>query len=103
MGVDRVRDHDHVSGKYRGAAHSECNQQFCLRKDKQGQEHSFYIPVLFHNLRGYDSHILMQSIGKYKDINLKVISNTMEKYIAFFLDNMKFIDSYQFIGASLQK
>ena len=36
-------------------------------------------------------------------MNLKVIPNTMEKYIAFFLGNLKFIDSYQFMGASLQK
>ena len=57
-----------------------------------------------HTLRGYDSHILMQSIGKYKDMNLKVIPSTTEKYIAFFfLGNLKFIDSYQFMGASLQK
>ena len=34
MGVDRVQDHDHVSGKYRGAAHSECNLEFRLRKDQ---------------------------------------------------------------------
>ena len=54
-------------------------------------------------MRGYDSHILMQSIGKCKDMSLKVIPNTMEKYIAFFLGNFKFIDSYQFMGASLQK
>ena len=47
MGIDRVRDHDHVSGKYRGAAHSECNLQFRLRKDQQGQKDSFYIPVFF--------------------------------------------------------
>ena len=57
----------------------------------------------FHNLRGYDSHILMQSIGKNKDMDLKVIPNTMEKYIAFFLGNLKFFDSYQFMGASSQK
>ena len=92
-----------MSGKYRGAAHSECNLQFHLRKDQQNQKDSFYIPVLFHNLRGYDSHILMQSIGKYKDMNLKVIANTMEKYISFTMGNLKFIDSYQFMGASLQK
>ena len=36
-------------------------------------------------------------------MNFKVIPNTMEKYIAFFLGNLKFIDSYQFMGASLQK
>ena len=45
----------------------------------------------------------MQSIGKYKDLNLKVIANTMEKYISFSMGNLKFIDSYQFMGASLQK
>ena len=98
-----MRDHDHVSGKYRGAAHSECNLQFRLRKDQQSQKDSFCIPVFFHNLRGYDSHILMQSIGKYKDMNLKVIPNTMEKYISFSLGQLKFIDTYQFMGASLQK
>ena len=43
------------------------------------------------------------SIGKYKDMNLKGLPNTMEKCIAFFLGNLKFIDSYQFMGASLQK
>ena len=47
MGVDRVRNNDHVSGKYRGAAQSECNLQFRLRKDQQGQKDSFYIPVCF--------------------------------------------------------
>ena len=47
MGDDRVRDHDHVSGKYRGAAHSECNLQFRLRKDQQDKRDSFYIPVFF--------------------------------------------------------
>ena len=47
MGADRVRDHDHVSGKYRGAAHSECNLQFRLRKDQQSQKDSFYISVFF--------------------------------------------------------
>ena len=50
MGEDRVRDHDHVSGKYREAAHNECNLQFRLRKDQQGQRDSFYIPVFFSQL-----------------------------------------------------
>ena len=43
MGDDRVRDHDHVNGKYRGAAHSQCNLQFRPRKDQQGKKDSFYI------------------------------------------------------------
>ena len=103
MGVDKVRDHDHINGKYRGAAHMECNLQYRLRKDKQGKKDSFIIPVFFHNLRGYDSHLIMQEIGKFKDASIQVIPNTMEKYIAFSMDNLKFVDSYQFMGASLEK
>ena len=50
----RVRDHCHVTGKYRGLAHEACNLNFKLT-DK--------IPVLFHNLRRYNSHFIMQQIG----------------------------------------
>ena len=47
----KVRDHCHVTGKYRGSAHESCNLNFQLT-DK--------IPVIFHNLKGYDSHFIMQ-------------------------------------------
>jgi len=50
-----VRDHCHVTGKYRGSAHEACNINFQLT-DK--------IPVIFHNLRSYDSHFIMQQIGQ---------------------------------------
>jgi len=46
----RVRDHCHVTGKYRGSAHESCNLNFKLTDN---------IPVIFHNLRGYDSHFIM--------------------------------------------
>ena len=55
---DSVRDHCHITGKYRGAAHSACNLK--LRLDPK----TTTIPVVFHNLRGYDSHLLMQAISK---------------------------------------
>ena len=55
LGDERVRDHCHITGKFRGAAHKSCNVQYKLRKR---------IPVIFHNLRGYDSHLIMQAIGK---------------------------------------
>ena len=51
----RVRDHCHITGKYRGSAHQDCNLNFRLT-DK--------IQVIFHNLRSYDSHFIMQNIGK---------------------------------------
>ena len=61
------------------------------------------IPVIFYNLRGYDSHFIMQEIGKFKqDIN--VIPNNIEKYMAFMLGkHLVFIDSFQFMSSSLDK
>ena len=89
----RVRDHCHVTGKYRGAAHNKCNRNFRI---------THKIPVIFHNLRGYDSHLIMQEIGKFGK-NIQVIPNNMEKYMAFFLGkHLKFIDSLQFMNSSLQ-
>ena len=53
----RVRDHCHITGKYRGSAHQECNLNLRVNSEE------IKIPVIFHNLRGYDSHFIMQEIG----------------------------------------
>ena len=53
-----VRDHCHITGKYRGASHNACNLKLRLNPK------TTTIPVVFHNLRGYDSHLLMQAISK---------------------------------------
>ena len=50
----RVRDHCHVTGKYRRSVHEACRLNFQLT-DK--------ITVIFHNLRGYDCHFIMHQIG----------------------------------------
>ncbi|CAB3981335.1 Gastrula zinc finger [Paramuricea clavata] len=93
LGEDRVRDHDHVTGMYRGAAHNICNLKYRI---------TWKVPVVFHNLRGYDSHLIMQEIGKFK-MNVNVIPNNMEKYISFSLGkNLVFIDSIQFMASSLE-
>ncbi|CAB3989883.1 Gastrula zinc finger, partial [Paramuricea clavata] len=93
LGEDRVRDHDHVTGLYRGAAHNICNLKYRI---------TWKVPVVFHNLRGYDSHLIIQEIGKFK-MNINVIPNTMEKYISFSLGkNIVFIDSIQFMASSLE-
>ena len=60
------------------------------------------IPVVFHNLRGYDSHLLMQAISKVEG-GISCIPNNTEKYISFSLGQLRFIDSAQFLLASLDK
>ncbi|CAG2208278.1 unnamed protein product [Mytilus edulis] len=90
----KVRDHCHVTGKFRGAAHNDCNINY---------KFTGRIPVVFHNLRGYDSHLIMQAIGKVEGKQLNCIANNMEKYISFSLGCMDFIDSLQFMSSSLQK
>ena len=88
----RVRDHCYVTGKYSGSAHTKCNRSYILTNK---------IPVIFHNLRGYDSHLIMQEIGKFiKDIDVN--PNNMAKYMAFMIGrNLIFIDSFQFMNQSL--
>ena len=107
----RVRDHCHITGKYRGSAHQECNLQLKVNPEE------VKIPVIFHNLRGYDSHFIMQEIGAivkqytYKNkkgqeqqMNINAIPNNMEKYMAFMLGNhLVFLDSFQFMSSSLDK
>jgi hypothetical protein len=89
---DKVWDHCHITGKYRGAAHNECNLKYKIPRQ---------IPVVFHNLRGYDSHLLVQQFGKFPDDDISVIPNNMEKYMSITLGRFRFIDSFQFMPASL--
>ena len=93
---DSVRDHCHITGKYRGAAHNACNLKLRLNPK------TTTIPVVFHNLRGYDSHLLMQAISRVEG-RVSCIPNNTEKYISFSLGQLCFIDSAQFLLASLDK
>ena len=72
---DRVRDHCHYTGRYRGAAHNSCNLKY--RKPES-------VPVFFHNLTGYDSHLFIKKLGSSNNKeNIKCIPNNEEKYITF--------------------
>ena len=107
----RVRDHCHITGKYKGSSHQDCNLKLRVNPDE------IKIPVIFHNLRGYDSHFIMQQIGEItkkhpyknrkgeeKQMNINAIPNNMEKYMAFMLGNhLTFIDSFQFMSSGLDK
>ena len=91
---EKVRGHCSITGKFRGAAHWICNKNIQLTKK---------VPVIFHNLRGYDSHLIFNELDKF-DVKIKVIPNGLEKYMAFFLNkNLVFIDSMQFMNSSLDK
>ena len=92
----KVRDHCHFTGQYRGPAHKSCNLKL---KIKPG---TTKIPVVFHNLKGYDSHLIMQKLHTAKG-NISCIANNAEKYISFSVGQLKFLDSFQFMASSLEK
>ena len=90
---DKVRDHCHVTGEYRGAAHSCCNLKIRTNYD---------VPVFVHNLKGYDAHLLFQEMEKV-DGKIKVIATNSEKYVSFKFENLVFKDSLQFLSCGLAK
>ena len=100
-----VRDHCHLTGKFRGAAHNGCNINYKIPK---------FFPVIFHNLSGYDSHLFIKNLGG----NISCIPNNEEKYVSFtkqiIVDtfskdgrnidvkrDIRFIDSFRFMASGL--
>ena len=77
VGDNKITDHNHVTEKCRGSAHWNCNINPKLTKN---------VPVIFHNLRGYESHLIMEEIGKV-DEKVSVIRNVLKKYMAFKISN----------------
>ena len=71
---EKVRDHSHVTGIFRGAAHWSCKINLQLSKQ---------VPIICHNLRVYDSHLIFCELNKF-DIKVSVIPNGLENYMAFF-------------------
>ncbi len=91
---NKVRDHCHITGKYRGAAHNNCNLNYKYKNK---------VPIIFHNLRGYDLHLIMQAIGRTNTEDISCIPYNMEKYLSFTWKNMVFLNSMQFMNSSLEK
>ena len=101
----KVRDHCHYTGKYRGAAHSICNLNYKIPKE---------IPVVFHNGSTYDYHFIIKQLAKEFKGKFDCLGENMEKYITFSVpikkerDNgkpttykLKIIDSCRFMQDSL--
>lgn len=106
---EKVRDHCHLTGKFRGAAHKSCNLNYKIPK---------FIPVIFHNLSGYDAHLFIKNLGKTKG-KIDCIPVNEEKYISFtksisvdeYKDKkvvkktetreIRYIDSFKFMASKL--
>ena len=95
----KVRDHDHYTGKFRGAAHSICNLRYKIPKE---------FPVVFHNGAKYDYHFIIKELVRKMDDNMDCLGEEAEKYITFKVPlkkenkngslttyKLKFIDSYR--------
>ena len=105
----KVRDHSHYTCFYRGPAHSLCNLRYKIPS---------YIPVVFHNLSGYDAHLFIRELGCHTS-DMEVISKNKEDYISFsikvpvdsYIDKngeekdklieLSLIDSFKFMSSSL--
>ena len=94
IGDNKVRDHCHITGKCRGAAHWSCNVNLKVSKK---------LVVIFHNFRGYDSHLIFKKLSKF-NFSVSLIPNGLEKYMSFTLGkNIISIDSMLFLNSSLDK
>ena len=103
---NKVRDHCHYTGYYRCPVHSMCNLRYKVPS---------FIPVVFHNLSGYDAHMFIKELAKYSTNDINVIAKSKENYISFSAHvpaleyddgrvktiELRFIDSYKFMASSL--
>ena len=88
---DKVRDHRHLTGKYRGPPHSICNTNVT-------QKQSSFIPFIFHNFSNYDCHMFLKKLVDLKNdkVKLDIMPKTNEEYISVTYGCIKSIDSYRF-------
>lgn len=102
---EKVRDHSHITGEYRGAAHNRCNLNY---------QEARFIPVVFHNLTNYDAHFIIKQLANHSPGKVNIIPCNDEKYISFtkVIPNtcgddfgksiqLRFIDSFRFMASSL--
>lgn len=98
----KVRDHCHLTGKFRGAAHNVCNLNYQI---------PLFLPVLFHNLSKYDCHLFIKELGAIEpESPISVIPLNKELYISVSKKlkireginfEIRFLDSFRFMSSSL--
>ena len=75
LGDYKVRDHCHITGDYRGDAHNKCNLNYRINPK------SWKLPVVIHDLKGYDGHLIVKSL-KSEFGKVRVIPKNLEKYLS---------------------
>ena len=83
LNTDNVRDHCHITGKFRGAAHNQRNLKLKIPKK---------LPIIFNDLEGYDGHIIFKELNNF-DVYIDVAPKTIEKYMSIIVNrHITFID-----------
>ena len=95
---DKVRDHGHLTGKYREPANSKCNID--VTQDKRN-----FVSLIFHYFSNYDCQMFFKRLDDLKSdkVKLETIPKTNEEYISVNYDCIRFIDSYRFLSSSSDK
>ena len=85
-----MKDHCHVTGKFRGAAHNNLK----IRRPRK-------LPIIFHNLQGYDGHKIFKELNNF-DVDVGVIPKGIDKFMSIIINwHITFIDSLQIYNSSL--
>ena len=92
---EQIKNHDHchITGLYRGCCHKKCNVNFNYKNYK--------IPTFFHNLKGFDGHLIIQGLKNMNFGKVDIIAQNFEKYMTISFGNFKMLDSFAFLASSL--
>jgi hypothetical protein len=120
----KVKHHNHLSGKFIRATCKQCNlalkpakafRKKFLKKNltldqrntitvyvENHMKDEFFVPVIAHNMKGYDSHLIIKHMEKtFACDSIRVIASNTEKFKSFQIGHLRFLDSLQFLNASL--
>ncbi|CAG8590608.1 3780_t:CDS:2, partial [Cetraspora pellucida] len=92
-----ISDNGIFKKTYNCSAHSDCNKKL------QMGEFKTKVPLICHNFRGYDSHLLIEVVSRFASDKLKCIPENIGKYKAIDVGQFRFLDSFQHMAMVLDK
>jgi len=88
--VIKCKHHCHITGNYLSTVCLDCNLKL---------KNVRFVPLFFHNLSGFDSNIILSSLGI--DCPTNALSFNSENVFTFSVGSFKFLDSALFLKAPL--